>query len=63
MQVNYRILHYIGLFIAFLPVLISIFIAKEQLKWQFALPLIILGAILMFLANIKKKTNGHLPVK
>ncbi len=54
---NYKILHYIGLFIAFLPVLISIFISKEQLKWQFAIPLIIFGAILMLIAKIKKRTN------
>ncbi|EJR41423.1 MULTISPECIES: hypothetical protein [Bacillus cereus group] len=55
---NYRILHYIGLFIAFLPVLITMFISKEQLKWQFAIPLIIFGAILMFIANKKKRTNS-----
>ncbi|WP_180233359.1 hypothetical protein [Bacillus thuringiensis] len=57
MQMNYRILHYIGLFIAFLPVLISMFISREQLKWQFAIPLIAVGAILMLIANIKKKTD------
>ncbi len=51
---NYRTLHYIRLFIAFLPVLIAIFISKEQLKWQFALLLIIFGTILMFIANKKR---------
>ncbi|WP_218947653.1 hypothetical protein [Bacillus sp. BB56-3] len=51
---NYHLLHYIGLLIAFLPVLLSIFVLKTQLKWEIAIPLILIGAILMFIAKFKK---------
>ncbi|MBJ8024670.1 hypothetical protein [Bacillus cereus] len=54
MKNKLNLLHYIGLLIAFLPVLLSIFILKEQLKWKFAIPLILIGGIIMFIAKLKK---------
>ncbi|MBL3854050.1 MULTISPECIES: hypothetical protein [Bacillus] len=55
MKINFQLLHYIGLLIAFSPLLISMFFIKQQLDWKIAVPLIIFGGTLMLIAKIKKK--------
>ncbi|MEC4629825.1 hypothetical protein VSS86_19025 [Bacillus safensis] len=55
MKINLQLLYYVGLLIAFSPLLISMFFIKQQLDWKIAVPLIIFGGTLMLIAKIKKK--------
>ncbi|MGR5915512.1 hypothetical protein ACT7CS_00965 [Bacillus pacificus] len=55
MKRNFKLLHYVGLLIAFSPLLISMFFIKQQLDWKIAVPLILFGGTLMLIAKIQKK--------